>query len=90
MSPRSSLLLLLPCALTVDLKVGGVALGEACALVEGLAGEWKSVLLARHEVGQIGHAGHASVASLQTHTGPQNTAGRPSCSRTFSAESNTL
>lgn len=52
--------------LTIDNECVRLGLGEACALVESLTGEFQPILLSRDPVGHIGYGCHPTIVSLQT------------------------
>ncbi len=53
-------------SLTVDTEFGDLGLGEVCALVESLTGEFEPILLPGDPVGHVGHGCHPTIVSLQT------------------------
>lgn len=50
----------------MDTEFGDLGLGEACALVESLTGEFQPILLPGDPVGDVGHGCHPTIISLQT------------------------
>lgn len=52
--------------LTIDSEFVNLGLGEVCALVESLTGEFQPILLPGDPVGHVGHGCHPTIVSLQT------------------------
>lgn len=53
-------------SLTIDTEFRDLGLGEVCALVESLTGEFQPILLPGDPVGHVGHGCHPTIVSLQT------------------------
>lgn len=53
-------------SLTIYTEFGNLDLGEVCALVESLTGEFQPILLPGDLVGHVGHGCHPTIVSLQT------------------------
>lgn len=52
-------------SLTVDSEFGDLGLGEMCAFVESLTGEFQPILFPGDLVGNVGHGCHPTIVSLQ-------------------------